>query len=119
MANVISFNYVKSILSLLFASVIFLGCSENDPDKMENTSFPMHVGDYWEYKAVNPSAYSYDVRNEIKATEVIDGKEYFLMVRTYTSSQQTSVDSVFYRYQDNGFVYSVDKYNDFKELNPF
>jgi hypothetical protein len=68
------------------------------------------VGNHWEYEPVleiNPQVLSATM--DIPSKYFFEGREYFVIVSKYTYPYGTSIDSVFYRMDSNGFVYETMK----------
>jgi hypothetical protein len=117
----------KSYLSMLIVLIISACADDHEPMIIYDDSyFPLHVGDLWEYRPANEefpqmNAQIPIVTRDIKGIEVMGGHEYFFMLITYDYSMQdrdTVYDSAYYRLDSNGFVYAFDKKTG-TETNPF
>jgi hypothetical protein len=91
----------------LLIILCIVGChDENEPTRINSDYFPLHVGDYWEFVPVNtqdPAAFTW--RREITDKVTLDNKEYFQAI-TKSNSSADYVDTVYYRVDDNGLVFS-------------
>ena len=101
----------------LFASAMaFLcACSSDDdsnvaPEKLWLSYLPLQVGNYWEFTSINTPKDGVVVHREVKGTAQLNGYEYYLII-------SNSVDSTYYRVEQNGDVYTYRRGMDNEQLS--
>ena len=107
-------------LSLVIVMVAF-GCGEDDPKVIiyDESYFPLHVGDFWQYQPANelyPEMNDHIpiVTREITGTKQFGSHEYYKMVITYDYTnnnlpQPTIVETAYFRLGEKGFIYEYDE----------
>jgi hypothetical protein len=110
---------MKRISIYLMAVLSISGChDENEkPGSINGDYFPLHVGDYWEFVPVYTQDPSFALRREITGKVMLDNSEYFQAITKSNSSAGYS-DTVYYRVDNNGFVFSR-RNNTAREINSY
>lgn len=93
--------------AILLSFIVIAGCDDRDFNLAKNNYFPLQVGNYWELRppAQDPQNDQVVVKMEITGTQSFSGVEYYLMVRKTEASNGVSVDTAYYRTDNNGFVF--------------
>lgn len=107
---------------LIAATVLVTSCDDDDGSAPVPTSgdlFPLAVGNTWEYRYRTPHGLDdFDgVKKEITAEVQLEGRTYYQMITTWKSMPKPYLDTLYYRMDNNGFVYQRRKAGE--EGNPF
>lgn len=107
---------------LLCAVVLAMTCACNpDNESLErsgkfSTSFlPLEVGNYWDFKSVHSTNGEIVMHREVKGTKQLNGHEYYLLT-SQSPQSNTIIDSVYYRIEANGDVYTYRRTMGIEEL---
>jgi len=107
---------------VLFGCVMVFLCactSNDDPEilskKLSAGYLPLSVGNYWDFKAVQSSTGSIVQHREVNSIEQLNGREYYLVTSHWTSGN-SPIDSVYYRVESDGDVYTYRKSMGIEEL---
>jgi len=111
---------ISCLLFSTFIALLFTACHDNNnPQPTDDSLFPLAVGNSWEYSPFpsNQSGYTGSVKSEITAIIEIENKEYYQMINKSEGTPNPYIDTVYYRVDNNGFVYKRRKSGE--EGNPF
>src|SRR5690349_3127127 len=109
---------MRSIWSILIlvgyalAMTALFSCTDDNsvipPEKLSTSYLPLQVGNYWEFKWIGATPNSSVIHREVVGKADLDGREYYLLTSREAPSQQW-IDSVYYRVESNGDVYTLRK----------
>ena len=110
---------MRSTLITLFLTFGFFACHDDSPTVIisSNDYFPLEIGNTWTYTPPNNNGYNINLTTTIKGKTIIDGKEFYIMQKSYANSTGTFHDTLYYRIDEKGYVYS--KFLDNPEVNVF
>ena len=84
-------------------------------EKQSSNYLPLEVGNFWDFKATNGPTDAVVQHREVKGTAFVKGQKYYLVISSGQSGQSW-VDSVYYRVETNGDVYTYRRRTDSEEL---
>jgi hypothetical protein len=104
---------MKVLRVLMFIPVLFFGCEEG-PTRSSDY-LPLQVGNYWRLKSINhPNSNTYYFK-KVNAKVTLEGHSYFEVISGYADPDEVNSDTVYYRIEVNGFVYTRRKRDDLEE----
>jgi hypothetical protein len=110
---------MRNVLFTLLLTLGFFACNDNCPTVIipSNSYFPLEIGNTWTYAPPNYDGFNGKLTTTIKDKTIIDGKECYIMQKAYTNNTGTFYDTIYYRMDEKGYVYS--KFLDNQEVNVF
>lgn len=103
---------MRKWLGILCCLCALWACEERDSElntgRLSNSYLPLTEGNYWEFKAIHAKSNAVVLRREVRARAQVNGREYVL-VTSGSPSTGSYVDSLYYRTEANGNVYTYRK----------
>lgn len=102
------FQYTIACIALLAFG--FSACDDDDTDGSygSNSYLPLKVGNYWEFVSTSLEG-KYATRTEVTRTVNLHNQEYFELVTMHQFGDAASIDTLYYRIEKNGYVYTFRK----------
>jgi hypothetical protein len=114
---------MKQFVLLVLVVTLFSACTTTTDccAPVPGNLFPLQVGNYWIMKpkfGTDDSGTGHQVKKTIDTTIMISGREYFRMVNETGVPGNTANDTVYYRIDDRGYVFTIHP-NKIQEGNEF
>ena len=107
-----------AIACIALLACAFVACDDDDSGESSGTNsyLPLKIGNYWEFVST-PQEGEYTTRTEVTRTVTLQNHQYFELVSVHQYNNSSSRDTLYYRIETNGYVYTFRK-NWTKEGNP-
>jgi hypothetical protein len=112
-------HVMKTISLLLCCACLLIACEEDDRiDAGSNSYLPLEVGNLWIFRSMQPDVNNNKNFRKVIAEANLDNRIYAQVISGWYDPEEVVNDTVYYRVDDNGFVYSRRKFPN-TEVNIF